>query len=708
MDFNSIEDRRRRGLCETCTHEPTQCFKLKKSWGGMKHERIPLTVPGKVHNGICLRCYRGNDPNINRDRYQHKRGRSHGSNGHPRRANSELLRPRPQRENGSRTLREDMIKAQDEERMSQSEPINYNNNRYESFGQIELEEIFEQGDNEQHHDGLHSSKRSQSDASYEEVTEMNIFNEPVVVKRKNRKSKRNISRDPSGDVARDPSVGGNTKGSTPSSPGRDPSERGGSPQRHSTHAHSPQHSPQQKTNPWEEEEEINNEATLPQPPPNLRQSEVTEDSGESMDELARLIANHLKSEEPVKFNPDGVFVQNSYLDVNVSDDVSVMTPDTCFNALPGRGSVYSKVPPLGEIKEENESQGSGNVFKRSLVSHQIEEPAMPDIDIRSHHTSVGAEADKDEYDEADQQYMESYLESANPDLQAVKEFVNMFVEAGSDEEVIETVTQSLIHDNATSMSMDLALYCLTTLWQTARKSDEMKRRIIFEGSSFAAIIEAMRIYLGQSAAIERRGCCVLWSLAVDPNDRKHVAQEGGCESILNAMKVHIGSFELQKDALGALKVLSFDKDAKSIIRSNGGFSIVSDVMQRYVQKPAIQSIGCVIIGNLAVDDNNHFVTPVQEQQVDVLVGAIMAHPESLEVHEASCYTLVCLASSSVNLDLMRNNPTTRIALDVAAQMHPDEVGNSIFTLLRRLKFDSSAQNQYGNLPGMPEESEHSY
>jgi hypothetical protein len=288
--------------------------------------------------------------------------------------------------------------------------------------------------------------------------------------------------------------------------------------------------------------------------------------------------------------------------------------------------------------------------------------------------------------------MESYLENSAPHLMTVREIVGTCTEIGEDAQAIDVVTQSLIHDNGTTMSLDLALFSLTTLWVLARKSDENKRKILMEDATFEAIIETMNIYressLYEDLELQTRACGVLWSLSMDPGDRKHVAQGGGCEAILNAMLVHMNEDELQVMALGALKVLSFDNIGKSFLRSRGALSIVSNVMQEHINNPTIQSEGCVILGNLAVDETTHFVAPVSAKEVDAVVQGMLAHPDSLEVQESACFTLMSLASSATNVDLIHRNTKARVALELAFKKHPDDVGGNVLNLIRRLKFDS--------------------
>jgi len=110
----------------------------------------------------------------------------------------------------------------------------------------------------------------------------------------------------------------------------------------------------------------------------------------------------------------------------------------------------------------------------------------------------------------------------------------------------------------------------------------------------------------------------------------------------------------------------------------------------YTNNPTIQSEGCVILGNLAVSDADQFVHTVSEKEISAVVNGILANPDELDVHEAACFTLMRLASSAANVELIRSNSTSRVSLEIAFEKNPDNVGNNILILLRRLKFDPPA------------------
>jgi len=289
-------------------------------------------------------------------------------------------------------------------------------------------------------------------------------------------------------------------------------------------------------------------------------------------------------------------------------------------------------------------------------------------------------------------------------LQTFRESVNLFLRAGDDAKAIDIVTLSLNGNNSVVMSADLALFCFTTLRDLARKRNENKQKILLDDSSFGAIIETMRLYRYGPAEILRRGCAVLKILSMDPNNRKLVAQGGGCNAILDAMSSDVDNNALQIMALGSLKMLSY-----TIKLTPETLSIVADVMQKHIRNLAIQSDGCVVLGNLAVDDNNQSFVPITEKGLEAIVHGILVHTESLKVQEAASFALAEMARFEVNIKLMKRNGLLKVSLEVMCQNIQNGNGKYLFKLLRRLRWWHIVEEQlpqnYNSL-GM-EEMQHS-
>ena len=741
------------GYCDNCKNDPVHCYQIKKRLGGLTRERVPLTSPGKVFNGTCLRCHPDKDPDVrrkHRDRpsSDHRGSRQLGGNIHRDQHNNDSRSHStpmpsssrmPTKQSGCRDLAKSCDPGEREQDLMD-----------------ELQELDKECENNE-------DKVDEPD-EYVETVEHNIFGEPVVVTKKRTSSRRtlraprratdnslylgrkqddlfgrNSSLPPEhghqhedfvddiyedehvrpGDLNYPEPEQANYREHSPPRLNRELDQYGnggGSPPRHSPPrlnrgldqygnggGSPPRHSPSRSnTSAYQSSRsgynsayrsggfEEHHLAPIPQSEPlpddNLNSyNEEASAEAEPMDALALLIAQHCAQnpQQSIMFNPDNkAFVANAEL--HLDDDMTIMSNIT-DPTYAGRGSVMT-METYQNMKssyrtgltaiDETASGGSGSQ-QRSLTSHAIREPEMfPDAEKSTSpptHDTHG---------------MEHYFESSTPHLMTLREIVGQCTAIGCDPEAIDTVTQALIHDNATSMSEDLALYCLTTLWVLARKSDENKRKIIYKDATFDAIIEAMQIYRDISAEIQTRACGVLWSLSMDPVDRMHVAQGGGCEAILNAMLVHAREDALQVMALGALKVLSFDPTSKITLVSRGALGIVGDIMRQHTTNPTLHSEGCVILGNLAVDEATQSVAPVSPGEVDAVIQGMMAHPDSLEVNEAACFTLMSLASSITNRELIRKNDMSKVALELAFQKHPDDVGISILTLLRQLKFDS--------------------
>ena len=104
---------------------------------------------------------------------------------------------------------------------------------------------------------------------------------------------------------------------------------------------------------------------------------------------------------------------------------------------------------------------------------------------------------------------ENYQESSAPDIATLQNIVNDCVKAGNDEGAIDVVTSGLIQDNNLAISFDVPLFCLTTLWMLACKSEENKRKIIVDGATLDSIIEVTLIYHHMLVEIQTRACGLL-------------------------------------------------------------------------------------------------------------------------------------------------------------------------------------------------------
>ena len=291
---------------------------------------------------------------------------------------------------------------------------------------------------------------------------------------------------------------------------------------------------------------------------------------------------------------------------------------------------------MSAISEASPSSSMGP----SIASHEIKEPQLP--------------------------LPPSQSEELLPDMSfEISMVVDVLLSDGDVEDAIEYLTQALITDNAHSKDVNLALFCLTKLWDLARESDAKKKAIIFGPYTLDAIIETMKLYNELSCEIERTGCGLLWSLSmmVMVDNRPRISEKGGIEAILNSQLAHMKDLPLQTMGMGALKVLSFDSRAKEVMRLKYGTDVVADIMNEHTFDATIQSDGCVVIGNCAVEDGANFVYDVSEREIEAVLAGMVAHEGLLVVVEAALFTLMSLAYSKSNATMIQQNHLSKIALD---------------------------------------------
>jgi hypothetical protein len=319
------------------------------------------------------------------------------------------------------------------------------------------------------------------------------------------------------------------------------------------------------------------------------QSNSSLDTDEPLDALTKLLKGYLDQnpEESLKFDPDS---ENAEIHVQeaVMDDQSVLTMGSGLETIATRQkSQRTNLMPISESTS----------IEPSVAPHVAASPAQ---------------------------------------VTNLREIVEQCTGAGLDDNAIEIIRGELIRDNDKSKNIDLALYCLNTLWSLARKSDDNKREIINGNtpSTFDAILEAMSIYV-KSAELLARGCGLLSSLSMEPNNRTHVAKSGGCDAILEAMNFHQDVESLQAMAIRALRVLSFDTFGRNVLCSWGAPMSVADAMHMHINNPSIQSEGSIILGKLAVDEESQTIVHVSEREIDAIIRGMLEHPDSLAVHEAA-------------------------------------------------------------------------
>ena len=397
---------------------------------------------------------------------------------------------------------------------------------------------------------------------------------------------------------------------------------------------------------------------ISEPPPASR-ARPDDDEGTVVDVLARLIAQHVKAEtgEDLGPNPAEALLVNDTLNVGMSDDISVLTPVTFLM----REDLTVNMRDGATV-----NTASSNVSWRSAFRERNTERCRlegPPASLTAKPRRIREEAI-----EVDQ----------------LRDEVDKFIHNGQDREMIEYVCNVLSDNNLGEQSEEVALFCFTKLRIHARMSSKFKKKIAKVDGAIGTIIETLTLFSEASADVTLDGCGLVWLLCMSDSDRRAVVESGGAESVLNCCLAQMENGEVSTLAMGALKALSFDDDAKAIIRGKDGMSIAFEVMNENVTLDKIQTEGCAVLELLAVDASNEVVHTVPSLVVDAVLDSMMIHSSSVDVGEAVINCLTTFACNAENLPLIEGNGKARVALESAFKNHPRELGLPLLSLLAQL------------------------
>jgi len=375
--------------------------------------------------------------------------------------------------------------------------------------------------------------------------------------------------------------------------------------------------------------------------PPAKRARPDHDEGTVVDALARLIARHIRVEtgEYLGPNPVEALLINGTLSAGLFDDISAPTPVTASTSASWRRAF-----------QERSTERLGLEWPPECLTTKPRR-------IRGLLIEVDQLRDK----------------------------VDEFIRNGQDREMIEYVCNALADNNLGEQSEELAFFCLNKLRIQARMSLDFKRKIAMVNGAIGTIIETLTLFSEASADVTLDGCGLVWLLCMSDSDRRAVVESGGVESVLNCCLAQMENGEVSTLAMGALKALAFDTEAKAIIKCMDGMSIAFEVMNENVTLAKIQMEGCAVLELLSVDASNEVVQTIPiNYVVDAVLDSIIVHPNSVDVAEAAINCLTTFACNAENVPLIEGNGKARGALETAFKNHPRELGLPLLSLLGQL------------------------
>eukprot|EP00980_Cylindrotheca_fusiformis_P016828 scaffold5074_cov99-Cylindrotheca_fusiformis.AAC.10 len=171
-------------------------------------------------------------------------------------------------------------------------------------------------------------------------------------------------------------------------------------------------------------------------------------------------------------------------------------------------------------------------------------------------------------------------------------------------------------------------------------NDDNKTEIANNGG-VDSIISAMQVHRDE-AGIQLEGAWTLANLTTTNENKEVIGDCGGIDVIVRALWVHEGDRGVIEKCLRALFNISLDAHNAGIVLEVDGIKAIVAVMQGHPDSAAIQEMGCAVLYNLGDVSDENRMKIVDDEALDAIVLSMVLHAEDAEVQKRACLVLQCL------------------------------------------------------------------
>ncbi|KAI2510668.1 hypothetical protein MHU86_3779 [Fragilaria crotonensis] len=276
----------------------------------------------------------------------------------------------------------------------------------------------------------------------------------------------------------------------------------------------------------------------------------------------------------------------------------------------------------------------------------------------------------------------------------------------TNEEVIVDDLHSLIKDLRHGGNYDLAVdilqgsimeyaecpevqqFCLATIWDLAKDNDQF-RAIIMASTAPHDMLLCMKRNL-DNAAIQEQACGALWALSIDRGNRGIIIQAGVTASVIKCIVDHQNNEGVIRAAMGCLRTLSPEPEVRVSTGALDGVKHVCAAMRTNRSVAGIQADGCAFLSNVAVDLDQQLVALATDEEIEVIVGAIVAHPTDPMVISGASFALKNYTHDERNLRKLMQVVDILPTLEGVAAQEGEHGSGHASRLLER--FDAMAKD----------------
>lgn len=246
----------------------------------------------------------------------------------------------------------------------------------------------------------------------------------------------------------------------------------------------------------------------------------------------------------------------------------------------------------------------------------------------------------------------------------------------TDDSLFEVLVEILI----SSMDMHQSLepvqhYCLEIM------ADVFKDAVMESPVPVSKIVRAMESLLS-SVNVQTAGCGVIRVLAENNANLAVLVQSGACRCITKALSRHIGEDSFVGEAVGVLRMISLNSDARISLQCLETSKHVAQAMRCNASSAQIQRDGSAFLSNLSIDPEKRSVADVSADILEAILGALESHMDGQQVVASACFALKNLSFSEPNLRTLSKIPGAFGLLENAVSA---EGGDDAYDVLEKMQ-----------------------
>ena len=236
------------------------------------------------------------------------------------------------------------------------------------------------------------------------------------------------------------------------------------------------------------------------------------------------------------------------------------------------------------------------------------------------------------------------------------------------------VLQSMACNRKAATTTSKGLLALQVLMQ----KDAEYYDLFFSEGGLDLVLQAMKFHC-DTIEVQVAACSILKDFTRRSLDfQRAVSAKGGIQLVLTSMTLHKEDHGLQDAAMACMRNLCLHKDNRLLVTD--GIATLLQTMGLWMSEAAIQAYGCDALGRLASEPHNR-LTITKINGIQIILKAMQAHPNHPGVQDRACFLLLALTDDSQALTVLKSKNT--MGLLAACKLPPKPGAQERLDLLKK-------------------------